>query len=115
MALFVFVCAMRDCAVSGDMLDRMTGGLYKSTPHRVRLNRSGRDRLSLPLFFDPAMSSVIEPIRSASTDEARNDRRSRWDHASVHDFRGTYGDYVIGKIGKVFPELGATVKLNNDK
>ena len=29
----------------------------------------------------------------------------RWDGASVHDFDGTYGDYVLGKVGKVFPDL----------
>jgi hypothetical protein len=23
----------------------------------------------------------------------------------VHAFEGTYGDYVLGKVGKVFPEL----------
>jgi hypothetical protein len=23
----------------------------------------------------------------------------------VHAFEGTYGDYVMGKVGKVFPEL----------
>ena len=90
-----FVCNI------GDMLDRMTGGLYRSTPHRVRLNASGRDRLSFPLFFDPDMAARIEPIRSAAID----DRATRGDGASVHAFEGTSGDYLLGKIGKVFPDL----------
>ena len=94
-----FVCNI------GDMLDRMTGGLYRSTPHRVRLNTSGRDRLSFPLFFDPDMAARIEPIRSAATD----DHATRWDGASVHAFEGSYGDYLLGKIGKVFPDLKRSV------
>ena len=94
-----FVCNI------GDMLDRMTGGLYRSTPHRVALNRSGRDRLSFPLFFDPAFDARIEPIRNAEID----DRASRWDGASVHSFEGSYGDYVLAKVGKVFPQLQAQV------
>jgi polar amino acid transport system ATP-binding protein len=94
-----FVCNI------GDMLDRMTGGLYRSTPHRVRLNTSGRDRLSFPLFLDPDFDARIEPIRNAEID----DRATRWDGASVHAFEGTYGDYLLGKIGKVFPELKRAV------
>lgn len=94
-----FVCNI------GDMLDRMTGGLYRSTPHRVRINTSGRERLSFPLFFDPGFETRIEPIRTPEID----DRAQRWDGESVHAFDGTYGDYVLAKVGKVFPDLGQRV------
>ncbi|MEH2314183.1 MAG: hypothetical protein V7K35_22920 [Nostoc sp.] len=33
----------------------------------------------------------------------------RWDKANVHDFCGTYGDYVLSKVSKVFPELQRSV------
>jgi hypothetical protein len=29
----------------------------------------------------------------------------RWDGASVHAFSGTYGEYLLAKVGKVFPDL----------
>lgn len=96
-----FVCNL------GDMLDRMTRGLYRSTPHRVRLNTTGRDRISVPLFFDPDFFSTPAPI--AGLPAAPDDRATRWDGASVHAFSGSYGDYLLGKVGKVFPDLGAAV------
>jgi hypothetical protein len=34
-----------------------------------------------------------------------DDARERWDRTSVHAFDGTYGDYLLGKVSKVFPEL----------
>lgn len=100
-----FVCNI------GDMLDRMTAGYYKSTPHRVRINRSGRNRLSLPLFFDPNFDVHIEPIRSVEIGDAA----SRWDGASVHAFTGSYGDYVLDKVSKVFPQLQRDVLGNRAK
>ncbi len=97
-----FVCNI------GDMLDRMTGGLYRSTPHRVR-NPAPRDRLSFPFFFDPNFSARVRPIELAGRDMPSDDRDERWDRASVHAFQGTYGEYLLGKVGKVFPELRSTV------
>jgi isopenicillin N synthase-like dioxygenase len=95
----------------GDMLDRLTGGWYRSTPHRV-LNTSGVDRLSFPLFFDPNIAAAIRPLPQHAvhdTSAIDADRRRRWDQASVHMFEGTYGDYLIAKVAKVFPELGQRV------
>ncbi len=97
-----FVCNL------GDMLDRMTGGLYRSTPHLVR-NVSGKDRLSFPFFFDPNFKADVRPIELASQPPARDDRDERWDRESVHAFQGTYGEYLMRKIGKVFPALGNRV------
>jgi isopenicillin N synthase-like dioxygenase len=91
-----FVCNI------GDMLDRMTGGRYRSTPHRVR-NRGQRDRLSFPFFFDPNFDAEVHPIVPAGAVE--DDKNERWDRASVHEFRGTYGDYILTKVSKVFPDL----------
>lgn len=90
----------------GDMLDRLTRGLYRSTPHRV-VNRSGRSRLSLPFFFDPDFAAEVSPLPLDAdlTAEIGDDPRERWDRESVHAFQGTYGDYVLRKIGRVFPAL----------
>lgn len=68
-----FVCNI------GDMLDRLTGGKYRSTPHRV-LPSATADRLSWPFFFDPNFDTDIPSV-------------------------GRYGDYLLAKVGKVFPEL----------
>lgn len=90
----------------GDMLDRLTGGAYRSTPHRV-LNASGRSRLSFPFFFDPGFAAQIAPLPGHA---ATDDSTQRWDKANVHAYEGTYGDYLIGKVGKVFPDLATNVK-----
>lgn len=91
-----FVCNI------GDMLDRMTGGRYRSTPHRV-LNTSGQDRYSYPFFFDPGFDLRVQPIAGMETPTEGSS--TRWDNEDVHHFDGTYGDYLMRKVGRVFPDL----------
>ncbi|MCB0633016.1 MAG: 2-oxoglutarate and iron-dependent oxygenase domain-containing protein [Saprospiraceae bacterium] len=93
-----FVCNI------GDMLDRMTKGYYRSTPHRV-LNTSGKGRFSFPFFFDPNFSTRIAAIDLSQIESVVDDQQDRWDGASVHEFEGTYGDYILNKVSKVFPQL----------
>jgi isopenicillin N synthase-like dioxygenase len=87
----------------GDMLDRLTEGRYRSTPHRVR-NVSGRSRLSFPYFFDPSWDAEVTPLPLAGSRPA-DDADRRWDGASVHAWTGRYGDYLTAKVAKVFPDL----------
>jgi len=91
-----FVCNI------GDMLERLTGGWYRSTPHRVR-NLSGRSRLSFPFFLDPGFAAEVPPLpeRAAAGDGGRR----RWDGQDLRAFSGSYGDYLLGKVSKVFPQL----------
>ncbi len=52
----------------GDMLHRLSNGKLLSTPHRV-INSTGRERYSVPFFFDPHVSTTIAPL--SGTGEAR--------------------------------------------
>ncbi len=98
----------------GDMLERMTGGRYRSTPHRVVSppvpeGETARDRLSFPFFFDPGWDAEVRPVPDVGDPGRRREpdgAAPRWDGEDVHAWTGTYGDYLTAKVAKVFPGLG---------
>ena len=96
----------------GDMLDRLTAGRYRSTPHRAR-NSSTSDRYSLPFFLDPGWDAIIEPVDLdvALGDGwvAPADADRRWDRANLRELSGTYGDWLTAKVSKVFPQLAGVL------
>ena len=85
-----FVCNV------GDVLERLSGGRWRSTPHRVR-NTSDGDRLSFPFFFDPSWDAQIPDVGGVPV--------PRWDGQDLYAVRGSYGDYLLQKVSKVFPDL----------
>jgi isopenicillin N synthase-like dioxygenase len=94
-----FVCNL------GDMLERLTGGRYRSTPHRVR-NATDQDRLSFPFFLDPGWDVEVHPLPLDVTGPA-GPAPARWDEADVLALPAgtTYGQYLQAKVGRVFPGL----------
>jgi len=100
-----FVCNV------GDMLERLTAGRYVSALHRVR-NVSTHDRISMPLFLDPSFDAVLAPIEPLVPDLTAsnwNRRARRWDNTDLATISGSYGDYLVNKVSKVFPQLKAKV------
>lgn len=93
-----FVCNI------GDMLDKLTGGYYISTPHRV-LNETGKERYSFPFFFDPNFDAKMNNIDLNHLSNTQQKQVNRWDNTNLQDFNGTYGEYILNKVSKVFPEL----------
>lgn len=92
----------------GDMLDRLTLGRYRSTAHRVR-NVADHDRISLPFFLDPSWDSVVQPLPLNDGWVAPTERSDRWDRADLANITGTYGEWLLAKVRRVFPHLAATV------
>ena len=50
----------------GDMLARWSNNLFVSTPHRV-VNMSGRERYSIPVFYDPDFDVNVECLPNCSS------------------------------------------------
>ena len=84
--LGTFVCNI------GDLLNRWTNGYLSSNLHRV-INRSGNERFSMPVFFDPDPDAIIN-----STDFKRfADQPSEQSPIQV-------SDYIDGKNRKTFSQ-----------
>ena len=104
----MFVCNL------GDMLERLTNGRYRSTPHRVR-NTSSDGRLSFPYFFDPSWDATV-PVLPIADGRLVADRPTPAGTAPTSR-RGTarYGDYLTAKVAKVFPDLFADLTTERDQ
>jgi isopenicillin N synthase-like dioxygenase len=83
----------------GDLMSRWTNGLYNSNMHRVKNNKSGADRYSIPYFYGPRPDAVIEPMPTCLS--ADNPPRFATCTAAEHVnemFRRSYGYAPTGVI-----------------
>ena len=72
----------------GDMAELWTNGRFLSTRHRV-VSTAGRERISIPFFFEPNASCVVSCLPSC----CGPDRPLRY--AAV-----TAGEYLLGRYAQ---------------
>jgi isopenicillin N synthase-like dioxygenase len=56
---------------AGEILAFATRGRFYATPHRVINRMSDRSRLSIPIFLNPSLQTIVTPIAGASAAPAR--------------------------------------------
>jgi isopenicillin N synthase-like dioxygenase len=78
---------------SGDTLKRLSNNTFRSNPHRV-VNRSTKERLSIPFFFEPDMHSIIEVLPNYISE----------DHPPQYS-PIKYGDYLVDRLQGDFGPL----------
>ncbi|MBH96842.1 MAG: 2OG-Fe(II) oxygenase [Rhodospirillaceae bacterium] len=77
----------------GDLLERWSNGLFRSTPHRV-INRSRKERLSLVLAYDPNFETPVVAQQLNSREPPK------WESTTV-------GNYLIQRFEQAFPYRSA--------
>ncbi|KAF2734284.1 Clavaminate synthase-like protein [Polyplosphaeria fusca] len=71
----------------GDMIQRWTNGLWKSTRHRV-IHRGDGYRVSVPFFYEPNFDAMVKPLQKCV---------ERTTGVPVHE-GNTYGEHLLGKV-----------------
>lgn len=78
---------------SGDTLKRLSNNVFRSNPHRV-VNRSKKERFSIPFFFEPNMHSIINVLPNYVSE----------DYPSQY-LPIKYGDYLVDRLQRDFGPL----------
>lgn len=75
----------------GDMMERWTNGLWRSTTHRV-VHRGDEFRVSVPFFYEPDFGATIQPLATCID---RTGGVARYSDV-------IYGQHLISKVSKNF-------------
>lgn len=72
----------------GDMMERWTNGLWKSTRHRV-IHKGDGYRVSVPFFYDPNFKAVVKPLKRCV---------EMTGGVPTHEGDASYGEYLRGRV-----------------
>ena len=74
-----YVCQANSAGSAKYLFLHRSAGYFMATPHRVTRQKSQQDRISLPIFYNPKLDAIINPI-----DE---NNLPRWDRLTENQWR----------------------------
>mmetsp|Transcript_36948 Transcript_36948/g.61254 ORF Transcript_36948/g.61254 Transcript_36948/m.61254 type:complete len:333 (+) Transcript_36948:114-1112(+) len=87
----------------GEVAEMMTGGYLLATPHRVlRCNR-----ISIPFFYNPSLSSVVEPLqlpRNLPSERAAGHVQRHW-RSPDNQYLAEYGMNAFKSLARSHPQV----------
>jgi isopenicillin N synthase-like dioxygenase len=84
----------------GEVLKVWTDGVYSSTLHRV-INRSGRERYSIPFFMYPSYDALIRPL--LTNPDPTNVAPENLHTSMPRDTPFVYGEFKARSTAKIMP------------
>ena len=88
----------------GELLEYATSGYIKATVHRVVSPRDGNERLSIPFFFNPALSAQIPRLELPAELAAEAAGVTEDSGNAIHD---TYGANALKSRLRAHPDVAA--------
>ena len=81
----------------GDMTERWTNGLFRSTRHRV-VNKSGTERFSAPFFYEPNFDCLVKVFQSCVSEDhpSRYPPTTSGQHL-LDKYRKTHADFKTNR------------------
>lgn len=88
----------------GELSEIWTGGYFLATPHRVLRNSSNtHSRTSLPVFYNPKLDTVMEPINTDNLPwERRQENQRRREHNKL---LGSVGSNSFKSLARSHPNV----------
>jgi isopenicillin N synthase-like dioxygenase len=80
----------------GDMMSVLSDGIYASTPHRV-INRSGRERYSVPFFVNPDFATPYAPLVSNP-----NEKIKKFESLVKNTDGRNYGEWLVDVYSRIY-------------
>jgi isopenicillin N synthase-like dioxygenase len=92
----------------GEQAEILSRGYFLATPHRVLANQTGHtERISIPLFYNPTLSSAIEPLVAEGHNihlEGARGERKHW-RMKANTMLATVGDNTFKSLARSHPAV----------